>query len=69
MTRAEIDRLLGESAITWNLANADERKMFARAMRGRRYGYDALRDAMEWYFIGWRGHDIYWQERERAAGE
>lgn len=42
----------------WQHCTETCRRAFIREMRGNQYDFDALRDAFDWFVIGWRAADI-----------
>lgn len=61
MTHDEIDEAFSQPepnrVDTWHdRRNRDARRAFVKAMKGRRYGFEALLDAWVWFLDGWNAY-------------
>lgn len=50
MLQQDIEESLGE---VWDYGSVAAKEKFVEQMKGRLYGYEALRDAWLWFLHGW----------------
>lgn len=53
MKTRDINALMRDCKL-WQHCTYECKQAFIKQMRGRRYGWDALTDAFNWFVIGWK---------------